>query len=151
MERSSTRHQTSKTNWGQVMNELSVDSTRAFLDRFYDGHDGVIRSVQAIFRYRSNAESKVTVTISLRDSQAKGEGWVNLVLEMVNAKEWVFVEGNVTYQVIFEMHIGYYEGMFFIDFGGLSEQPTSASDFKQSGFYCASRRVSWEIKPYEES
>jgi hypothetical protein len=144
---------TRETDWSDQMNTLTAENSQAFLERFSEGHDGVIRALAITFRYHLRKETIGAVTISLRDSQTQENGgWVNLVIEMEGVAEFVFREGRVSYQVICpEIHIGRFEGLLFIDFGGCTEQPEDANGFRSSEFYFASRSVRWRIEPYQEN
>jgi hypothetical protein len=134
------------------MNTLRIDDCQSFLDRFWSGSDGVIRSFSISFQYRSQEATRGTVTLSVRDSQSQqNEGWVNLVVEMGDVIEFAFREGSTSYQVISsEIHIAQFSSVFFIDFGGCIEQPKDVHGFRASDFYCASRTIYWKVEPYQD-
>ena len=131
---------------------LTVSEISGFLQRFNLFHDAIIRHLQVTFRFR-NPITTARIIISVRDSQTMAnEGWVNLRFELTDVKEFRFVESRtlVTYTVIYEAHIASFDDLFFLDFGGLTDDPASAQDCRKSDFYIATKKAEWEVEPYQE-
>jgi hypothetical protein len=135
------------------MNSLTPDQIRPLLERIYDADDGVVRSLNLVFRYRSQPVTTLSIVLSVQDQQTEAnDKWVNLHLRLEDVREFAFNESpRASYQVLSdELRIGYFNELYFLDFGGSVNEPTVVEDYRRSKFYAAARSIMWEIVPFHE-
>ena len=133
------------------MNELTAQSVPRFEERFHRCDDGVLRRVSIAYRCGENRPSEISIVISVMDKETtESRGWVNLLLEMTDVREFSFCEGDTSYQILSNgLSIKQIEGLYYIHFHPVDE-PASVEDFRNSKFYTVAKTISWEVLPYNE-
>ena len=129
----------------------SKESVEYLNKRFHNCDDGVIRHLEVVYRSGANRPSSVKIVLSVRDSEFRdNDGFVNLKLILNNVPEFSFNEGDISYQVLSEgLKIIFINGLIFITFNP-HNNPESISSIRDSSFYCACKRLEWEILPYKD-
>ncbi len=119
------------------MAEISPSNVAEFLERFQHCYDGLVRDVRVDFAARN-----VMVTLSVQDHEAQeNEGWVNLVLQVEDAAEFILIEGKSTCAVLSQgLQVGFFDGVTYLDFCPYTEAPHSIHDFRKSRFLVAGIR-----------
>lgn len=137
--------------WGHellIMNTITKETLGAFLHRFYDLSDSVLRRLE--HQYLPSGLRRTTVTISVQDREAD-IGWSNLVLTIDKVVEVTFRERRrVSNQVLSDgLRVSYFEDVLFLDFSPASDVLT-LEDIRASDFYVAGSVCSWLVQPYSE-
>jgi hypothetical protein len=124
---------------------LSPESATAFLDRFWNFYDGVIRRIALdLPRQRSAQIGKVDVLA--RDKKAD-DAWVVCTLQLLGLQEFVIREGKTSFLVLSDgLKLVWDSGRVFIDFGTGEDKPT-LEDIRSAGFYLSGQRVEWSVRP----
>jgi hypothetical protein len=129
------------------MQALTKETLPLFVTRFASLNDGVLRELR--FKYSASGQKAISVIVSVQDLEAK-EGWSNLVILVDEITETAFKEGRATCQVLSSgIVVAWLEAQVWCDFSP-SLEPVSIDDFRQSDFYVAGKRVSWEVEPYSD-
>lgn len=134
------------------MIQLSSNATKAFLKRFGDLHDAIVRSVAVSFRSASQPTT-VELTISTKDSERPDDdGWINLHLMFVDAPEFSFNEDQKSnsHHVIFEAVLDCFDGLFFLNLDNSELDLTTRLGYRESQFYVTGHSLEWEVLPYAE-
>jgi hypothetical protein len=132
------------------MNLLLSEHASEFVERFYSFGDALLNHVQIDFPSRSRPQAKAKIILSCQDRfVSTNEGWINLSLCLEEVTEFRFSELS-TFVVIFELHLAWFENVAFLDFGGLTDEPTSVEEFRKSPVYVAAKIVKWETSEYAE-
>jgi hypothetical protein len=140
------------------MTTINQQNYGHFLERFYNFHDGVIRRLEVNFRFHGSKPNAV-IAIAVRDVEgSENQGWVWVRFEIEDVTELCLTEKhNLTYTVLSEaLHIGFFEGSTFLDFGTLLDLPEpderrrSLTDFRRSEFYIGAQKIHWYVEPYRK-
>lgn len=122
---------------------LESKNIAAFLQRFGDFHDAIVRSINITFRSRERISNQVDIVLSAIDLAAldTDNDWVNIHFVLTEVSDFAFVEENISYQVVFELAIKENNGWLTFDFDESSGP---------SKFYIKGRRCEWDVLPYTE-
>ena len=126
------------------MPKISPTTVSAFLERFYQCADGVVREVQVDFVTKS-----ATVTLSCQDREREiRQPWINLVFDVQEVVELRLIEGESTCVVLSQgLHVGFFDGLIYLDFCPYTAAPAGVEDFKRSHFLVVGERCTWALEP----
>ncbi|TWT29647.1 hypothetical protein [Blastopirellula retiformator] len=119
------------------------------LTRFYNFHDGVIRSVT--LQYVEGGERTVELLIATRDSMAtENESWVAVRILVRQVSSLAICERpRTTLQVLSQgLHLLATGDQVGVEFGGFDDQPDSLDELAASDGFAIGKEMEFRVEPY---
>ena len=128
---------------------ISGESAAAFLARFRNFYDGVIRRMAFDFT-RDSYLRTVVVDLLGRDREA-GDAWVLCTLKIIGLEEFVIREQKSSFLVLSDgIKFIWAADRAYIDFGTVEDEP-NLDEIRAAGFYLSGREVEWSVRPLGEN
>jgi hypothetical protein len=129
------------------MTLLTPDSLPAFLARFQNFYDGVLRAVE--FRYRPG-DRRLVVVASAKDADHP-EGWSTVRLEVGGVSACLFREGPATCQILSDgLTVLFAPPGVHLSFSSPISDPATAEEIATGDFFAVGRECRWEAGEYAE-